>query len=88
MAGDVAISAEILEFIVDYITKENEDDAHSLSEVKVGNMLPWKQGFIFHVWSSDKYCVICFLLIRQRTEANLVYIIIVIIIVIIIINIV
>lgn len=40
MAGDVTISAEILEFIVDYITKENEDDAHSLSEVKVGNMLP------------------------------------------------
>lgn len=40
MAGDVAISAEILEFIVDYITKENEDDAHNLSEVKVGNMLP------------------------------------------------
>lgn len=35
MAGDVAISAEILEFIVDYITKENQDDAHSSTEVKV-----------------------------------------------------
>ncbi|XP_020632814.1 brain-specific angiogenesis inhibitor 1-like isoform X2 [Orbicella faveolata] len=34
MAGDVAISAEILEFIVDYITKENQDDAHSSTEVK------------------------------------------------------
>ena len=35
MAGDVAISAEILEFIVNHITKENQDDAHSSSEVKV-----------------------------------------------------
>lgn len=34
MAGDVAISAEILEFIVDYITKENQDEAHSSTEVK------------------------------------------------------
>ena len=35
MAGDVAISADILEFIVDYIAKENQDDAHSSTEVKV-----------------------------------------------------
>ena len=39
MAGDVAISAEILEFIVDYITKENQDEAHSSTEVKVRGML-------------------------------------------------
>lgn len=38
MAGDVAISAEILEFIVDYITKENQDEAHSSTEVKVREM--------------------------------------------------
>ena len=39
MAGDVAISAEILEFIVDYITKENQDEAHSSTEVKVRELL-------------------------------------------------
>ena len=38
MAGDVAISSEILEFIVDYITKENQDEAHSSTEVKVREM--------------------------------------------------
>ena len=38
MAGDVAISAEILQFIIDYITKENQDDAHSSTEVKVRDM--------------------------------------------------
>jgi len=35
MAGDVAISADILEFIVDYIAKENQDGARSSNEVKV-----------------------------------------------------
>jgi uncharacterized alkaline shock family protein YloU len=38
MAGDVAISAEILELIVGYIAKENQGDAHSSSEVKVRDM--------------------------------------------------
>lgn len=38
MAGDVVISAEILELIVDYMTKENQDGAHSSTEVKVRAM--------------------------------------------------
>ena len=38
MAGDVAISSEILEIIVDYITQENQDEAHSSTEVKVREM--------------------------------------------------
>ena len=35
MAGDLAISAEILELVVDYITRKNQDGAHSEREVKV-----------------------------------------------------
>lgn len=38
MAGDVVISADILELVVDYMTKENQDGAHSSIEVKVRAM--------------------------------------------------
>lgn len=36
MAGDVDLSAEILEVVVKYLTKENKDGAYSEAEVKVG----------------------------------------------------
>ena len=38
MAGDVVTSAEILEIVVDYIKRENQDGANSETEVKVRTM--------------------------------------------------
>lgn len=38
MAGDVVISAKILENVVDYLTKENQDAAQSSTEIKVRAM--------------------------------------------------
>ena len=42
MAGDLAVSTEILELLVDYITRKKQDSAHSEMEVEVRNLSPLK----------------------------------------------
>lgn len=41
MAGDLVVSTEILELVVDYVTRKNQDSAHSETEIKVKSTLHW-----------------------------------------------
>ena len=42
MAGDLAVSTEILELLVDYITRKKQESAHSKKEVEVRNLSPFE----------------------------------------------
>lgn len=42
MAGDLAVSTEILELLVDYITRTKQDSAHNEMEVEVKNLSPFE----------------------------------------------